>query len=69
MKKLKFTPNQLIDSINFTEDDYNKAAESSNANASFEEFVRGVMDACEECNGTLEDAIFQAEDAFDKISK
>lgn len=27
------------------------------------------MDACKECGGTLEDAIFQAEDAFEKISK
>ena len=69
MGKLKFTADQVVDGIDFTEADYNKAAESSNANASFEEFIRGVMDACEECNGTLEDAIFQAEDAFDKISK
>ena len=67
MEKLNFTPEQLIGSINFTEDDYNKAAESSKANASFAEFIQGVMDACKECGGTLDNAIFQAEDAFEKI--
>lgn len=67
MKKLDFTSDQLIDSINFTEDDYNKAAVSSGANASFAEFIQGIVDACRECDGTLEDAVFQAEDAFEKI--
>ena len=69
MKQLGFTSGQLIDSINFTEDDYNKEVENGNANASFKEFIKGIMDACGECGGTLEDAIFQAEDAFEKISK
>ena len=67
MKKLDFTADQLIDSLSFTESDYNKAAKSNGADASFPEFIKGVMDACRECNGTLEDAVFQAEDAFDKI--
>lgn len=67
MKKLYFTKEKLINNINFTEDDYNKATESNGANASFAEFIEGVMDACRECDGTLADAIFQAEDAFEKI--
>lgn len=67
MEKLDFTSKQLIDSINFTEDEYNKSAEGSNANASFNEFIKSIMDACKECNGTLEDAVFIAEDAFEKI--
>lgn len=67
MKKLDFTSEQLIDSINFTEDDYNKEVEDGNANASFKEFIEGIMDACRECDGTLEDAVYQAEDAFEKI--
>lgn len=67
MKKLYFTSKQLIEGINFTESEYNEAASKSGANASFDEFIEGIMDACEECNGSLEDAIFQAEDAFEKI--
>lgn len=69
MKKLDFTKEQLIDSLTFDEDDYNKAVENGNANASFAEFIQGVMDACRECNGTLDDAVFQAEDAFEKLGK
>ena len=69
MEKLNFTPEKLINNLTFTKSDYDKAAESSNANASFAEFIQGVMDACRECNGTLDDAVFQAEDAFEKLGK
>ena len=69
MEQLSFTPEQLIDNLTFSENDYNKARENNNANASFNEFIQGVMDACIECNGTLKDAVFQAEDAFEKLGK
>lgn len=68
MKKLGFTAEDIIEGINFNEDEYNEAAAKSGANATFAEFIQGVMDACEECDGSLEDAIFQAEDAFEKLT-
>lgn len=67
MTKLDFTAKDIIESINFDENEYNEAASKSGANATFDEFIQGVIDACEECGGSLEDAIFQAEDAFEKL--
>lgn len=67
MKKLFFTKDELINNINFTEDDYKKAAESNGANASFAEFIESVMEATSEWDGSLAFATFLAEDAFDKI--
>lgn len=69
MKKLDFTKEQLIDSLTFTEDDYNKANEGCDEYATFDEFIDGIIDACREWDGTLEDAVFQAEDAFEKIKQ
>ena len=69
MKKLDFTSDELIDSLNFTESDYKKAAERKGVNANFEEFIKGIMDDCQEYGYTLEDAIFYAEDDFKELSK
>ncbi len=62
MKKLGFTFDDIVDGIDFTEDDYIKAAKKDDA--TFKESIHNIMNICKECNGTLEDAIFIAEDAL-----
>jgi hypothetical protein len=69
MKKLNFTKEQLIDSLTFTEDDYNKAIEGCNEYAIFDEFIQNIMDSCKECNGILGDAISIAENSFESLGK
>ena len=69
MKNLAFTKDQLISSLSFDETDYNKATEGSSEYATFDEFIDKIMDSCRECNGTLLDAIFIADDAFEKLGK
>ena len=69
MKKMDFTKEQLIDSLTFTEDKYNQAIKGCIEYATFDEFIDDIMDACREWDGTLEDAVFQAEDAFEKIKQ
>ena len=66
MKKLNFTAKQLKERLSFTRDDYKKAVPAGNGTAGFDEFIGNIMDSCRENNGTLEDAIIIAEDAFDK---
>lgn len=67
MAKLNFTAEQLIDGINFSESDYVKTAKNYGANATFDEFIQGTMGVCEDCNGTLDDAIEIAENAYNAI--
>ncbi len=69
MKNLAFTKNELIASLTFDETDYNKAIEGSDENATFNEFIQNIMNSCEECNGTLLDAIFLADNAFESLGK
>lgn len=69
MKNLAFTKDQLIASLSFDESDYNKAIEGSDDNATFDEFIQNIMDACKENNGILGDAIFLAIDAFEGLGK
>lgn len=69
MKDLTFTKDQLISSLSFDESDYNKAIEGSDENATFDEFIENIMDSCRECNGTLLDATFIADDSFESIGK
>lgn len=69
MKKLDFTKEQLIDSLSFTKDDYNKAIEGCNEYATFDEFIKNIMDSCKECDGILGDAIFIAENSFESLGK
>ena len=69
MKNLTFTKDQLISSLSFDENDYNNAIEGSSENATFDEFIQNIMDACKENNGILGDAIFIADDAFEKLGK
>ena len=68
MKNLTFTKDQLINSLTFDEADYNKAAEG-NSDVTFDEFINNIMDSCKECNGTLLDAIFLADNAFESLGK
>ena len=69
MKNLAFTKDQLINSLYFDESDYNKAIEGSDENATFDEFIQNIMNSCEECNGTLLDAIFLADNSFEGLGK
>ena len=69
MKNLTFTKNELIASLTFDETDYNKATEGSSEYATFDEFIDKIMDSCRECNGTLLDATFIADDSFESIGK
>ena len=56
---------QLIDSIDFTESDYNE----KDANATFDEFIEQVISDCRDNNGTIEDAVFEANDAFSQLKE
>lgn len=69
MEKLDFTFEEFVNSLTFTQDDYNKAADLKGINTSFKEFIQGIMDDCQEYGYTLEDAIFYAEDDFKELSK
>ena len=69
MKNLDFTKDQLINTLHFDESDYNKAIEGSDESATFDEFIQNIMDSCKECNGTLLDAIFLADNAFEGLGK
>lgn len=69
MKKLNFTCKELIDNLSFTEDDYKKAAYGCDNIATFAEFIQKIMDSCKECEGTLGDAIFIAENSFESLGK
>ena len=68
MKKLNFTAKQLKDSLSFTRDDYKKAVPAGNGYANYDEFIQKALNQCRENNGTLEDAIIIAEDAFNKLN-
>ena len=69
MENLDFTFEEFVNSLTFTQDDYNKAADLKGINTSFKEFIQGIMDDCQEYGYTLEDAIFYAEDDFKELSK
>ena len=69
MEKLDFTFDELVSSISFTEDDYNKAAELKGVNTSFKEFIQDIIDYCQKYGCALDDAIFLAEDDFKELAK
>lgn len=69
MEKLNFTSNELINSLSFTEDDFNKAAECKRISISFKEFIQDIMGYCQKYGCALDDAIFLAEDDFKEFSK
>lgn len=69
MEKLNFTLNELIKSLSFTENDFNKAAECKRISISFKEFIQDIMGYCQKYGCALDDAIFLAEDDFKEFAK
>lgn len=61
--KNKIMKMQLIDSIDFSKEEYNQKTENGDY-ASFDEFIESILKTVEENNGTLEDAVYIANDAF-----
>lgn len=57
----------LLDSLSFTEDQYDAIASSANLN-DFQIFISNIISSVKDNNGSLDDAIFIAEDAFKRIS-
>nr|WP_308570850.1 hypothetical protein [uncultured Prevotella sp.] len=51
---------ELVNSIDFTEEDY----QQKDTNTSFDEFIDQVISDCRENNGAIEDAVFEANDAY-----
>ena len=54
---------ELIESLDFTEDDYNEKIAGENV-ASFNEFIDAIIVFVEQNGGTLEDAIIMANDTY-----
>ena len=64
---MKINKEQVINALDFTEKEYCKKAQGHNGYSSFDEFIKGILSSCEECNGSLEDAVFIANDAYEKL--
>ena len=58
---------ELIDSIDFTEDEYNERVEGMDGVATFNDFLANIISSVKDNNGSLEDAVFIANDAFAKL--
>lgn len=56
----------LINSIDFTEDEYNEKVSGEDFET-FDKFIDKIISSTEENSGTLEDAIFMADDAFKQL--
>lgn len=54
---------ELIESLDFTEEDYNEKIAGEDA-ASFNEFIDAIIVFVEQNGGTLEDAIIMANDTY-----
>lgn len=54
---------ELIENLDFTEDDYNIKLAGEDI-ASFNEFIDAIIAFVEQSNGTLEDAIIMANNAY-----
>lgn len=57
----------IIDSIDFTEEEYNDFIKNDNGYVSFDEFVDRTIQDTEDNEGTSEDAIFILNDAWNKM--
>ena len=57
---------EIISGIDFTEEEYNEKIAGQDM-ASFDEFIDNIVKITEENNGTVEDAVFIADDAFRKL--
>lgn len=59
---------ELVNNIDFTQEEYEEIAQGEGI-SSFDKFIENVVSIVKEHNGTLEDAIFIANDAFSKFEK
>lgn len=57
---------ELINSIEFTKEEYNEKTNGEGF-ATFDEFIDNIISSVEENNGTLEDAIFIANDSYNNL--
>ena len=55
---------ELIDSIDFTEDEYNERVEGMDDVSTFNDFLANIISSVRDNNGSLEDAVVIANDAF-----
>ncbi|WP_277099119.1 hypothetical protein [Coprobacter secundus] len=60
----KISKEELLDSISFNEERYNKVTKEMGC-VSFTEYIDDVIDSAD----TIEDAVFIIEDSFDKLKK
>lgn len=58
---------EIISGIDFTEEEYSEKIAGQDDMASFNEFIDNIVKITEENNGTVEDAVFIADDAFRKL--
>ena len=56
----------LLNSIDFTEEEYNEKV-SGEGFETFDKFIDNILSSVKENNGTLEDAVFIANDAFKQL--
>lgn len=54
----------IIDMIDFSEEEYNERVTGKDDVATFDEFIDNVINIVKENNGTIEDAVFIANDAY-----
>ena len=55
---------EIIAAIDFTREDYEKKEGDL---VSFDQFIENIVQSCRENNGTIEDAVFIANDAYSKL--
>lgn len=54
----------IIDMIDFSEEEYNERVAGKDDVATFDEFIDNIINIVKENNGTIEDAVFIANDAY-----
>lgn len=54
----------VIDMIDFSKEEYNEKVAGKDDVATFDEFIDSIINIAKENNGTIEDAVFIANDAY-----
>lgn len=57
----------IIDMIDFSEEEYNEKVAGKDDVATFDEFIDSIINIVKENNGTIEDAVFIANDAYRQL--
>ena len=57
----------IIDMIDFSEEEYNERVTGKDDVATFDEFIDSIINIAKENDGTIEDAVFIANDAYRKL--